>query len=323
MERKSRGGDEGTTESRRTVLKTLGSTAGVGVLTGVFGRAEAANGRSPLTIIHGTQFEGRFGKRNGPNISRYATAIRQLRRKYPNTVFLGTGDDLAKAPLATPFGGAHIVDALNYLGTTAATIGNHEFDYGRSILTKQISRSSFPWVSANLLTRNGAPLPGSKRWTTKSVNGTTVGIFGLAPQNIAELERAFPETYRVVNNVPAARTAVANLEAAGAEYVICASHLALTGTETVAKRVDGIDAIVGDHIEHVFDKPRVVDGTVINSVGAGFHHLGAITLTERGLDGWEQIRITRDVEPDPGMESIVHKWRRSITIAGTAVILPP
>ncbi|WP_435159136.1 bifunctional metallophosphatase/5'-nucleotidase [Haladaptatus sp. DFWS20] len=316
-------GNEETIKSRRKVLKLAGSTAGAGVATGVFGHVRAAARTPPLTIIHGTQFEGRFGKRTGPNISRYTTAVNKFRQKYPNTVFIGTGDDLAKAPLATPFGGTHIVEALNHLQLTTATIGNHDFDYGPSVLTKQISRSSFPWLSTNLRTTNGNPIPGSKRWVTKSINGTRVGIFGLAPQNTAELEPTFPKNYRVINNVPAARTAVANLKAAGVDYIICGSHLALTGSKTVAKRVDGIDAIVGDHIEHVFDKPQVIDGTVINTVGAGFHHIGAITLTENGLDGWEQRRITRDVKPDPGMQSLTHKWRRTITLGGTAVTLPP
>jgi 2',3'-cyclic-nucleotide 2'-phosphodiesterase (5'-nucleotidase family) len=238
-------------------------------------------------------------------------------------MFVGTGDDIAKSPLATLLGGRHITDALNYLQPAAAAIGNHEFDYGTPVLRRRIAESSFPWVAANLLTNDGQPVLGSKRWVTTSVGDLTVGVFGLVPQNVAAMQLGFPDDYQVLNNVPAARTAVDVLEAAGAEYVVCASHLALAGTKTVAERVDGIDVIVGDHTEHVFEHPRSINGTVVNTVGAGFHHVGALTLDQNGLRRWQRRRITPSVRPDPGMGAISEQWRHTISMSGTSVTFPP
>jgi 2',3'-cyclic-nucleotide 2'-phosphodiesterase (5'-nucleotidase family) len=318
-----RRGNEGDERSRRSVLRWLAGAAGTGAAVGAFGGGRATARTPPVTLIHGTQFHGRFGGRDRANVSRYATVVDGLREARPNAVVLGTGDDLAKRPLATPFVGRHITDALNYLRPTAATIGNHEFDYGAGVLARRTSESSFPWVSTNLLTADGSPVPGSRRWVTRTVGGVTVGIFGLAPQNVAETEPGFPDAYRVIDNVIAARTAVRNLEAAGAEYVVCASHLALAGAETVAKRVDGVDAIIGDHAEHVFDEPRVIDGTVVDTVGDAFHRVGAVTLGNGGVKDWQRVEVTPDVRRDRGMASVVRKWRRRVSVGGAVVSFPP
>ncbi len=153
---------EGSGKSRRNVLTWLAGAAGAGLATGVLESGRAAARTPPVTVIHGTQFHGRFGGRNQANVSRYATTLDRIRDRYPNTILLGTGDDLAKRPFATPFAGKHIVEALDQLQPTAAT----------------------------------------------------TGIFGLAPQNIAAMEPGFPDEYQVLDNVPAARTAVEHLQAA-------------------------------------------------------------------------------------------------------------
>ncbi|WP_327053463.1 hypothetical protein [Halomicrococcus gelatinilyticus] len=70
-----------------------------------------------------------------------------------------------------------------------------------------------------------------------------------------------------------------------------------------------MDAIIGDHVEHVFDEPRMIDGTVINTVGAGFHHAAAVTLADDGMEGWHRSKVTAAVKPDQEMAAVVDRWR--------------
>ena len=310
--------------SRRNVLKRVSagglSLAALGALPG----ARAASEGDSLTIVHGTQFHGRFGQPNAPDMSRYATVVDELRDEYTNSALIATGDDIAKAPLATVLLGKHIVDAMNYLDPLAGVIGNHEFDYGDVLLRRRMADSSFPWVSANLLAGRERALPKGSRWITRSVGDLTVGVFGLSLLDFSHYVY-YPQGYRTVQIARAAQLAVDELNAAGADYVICASHLRLAGSKAVAGTVDGIDLMVGDHAEHVLDEPLEIDGTVINTVGAQFERIGRVTLDENGLDDAEVIEITPATDRDPGMKRIVRKWRRRYDIdnpVGEDVPLP-
>ena len=215
--------------TRRNALKTVAGVGSAALVTGAGSRVRAAD-TDPLTIVHGTQFHGRFGRGDEPNVSRYATTVNELREDHSNAVFVVTGDDIAKAPLATPLRGRHVIDALNYLDPAVAAIGNHEFDYGVSTLRERVDGSSFEWPSANLLDGGDGPVAGSERWTIESVGDVTVGFFGLTPRNTGELAPRFPEEYGIRPNVLAAREAVAELHEADADRIVCASHLALAGT---------------------------------------------------------------------------------------------
>jgi 2',3'-cyclic-nucleotide 2'-phosphodiesterase (5'-nucleotidase family) len=283
------------------------SLAGIAAL----GSAQAASNADsdPLTIVHGTQFHGRFGSPKGPNVARYATVVDELREEFPNSALVATGDDVAKAPIATVLRGLHVVDAMNYLDPLAAVVGNHEFDYGDFILRRRMGASTFPWVSANLLAGPERAIPGARRGLIESVGDVTVGVFGLSLLEPAEYVY-YPPGYRMVRATRTAKAAVARMERAGVDYVVCASHLRLEGSKEIARSVDGIDLMVGDHEEHVLSAPVEIGGTVVNSVGAEFGQVGRVTINGNGLRDSARVAVSPDVAPDPGMRRIVRKWRR-------------
>ena len=313
--------------SRRNLLRRA-SAGGLSLASiGALGSGRAAPGTDPLTIVHGSQFHGRFGPPNAPAISRYVAVIEQLRSDFSNSAFLATGDDIAKAPLATFFRGKHIVDAMNYIDPLAGAIGNHEFDYSPSVFRRRTESSSFPWLSANLLAGKNRPLPGARRWITGSVGDLTIGVFGLSVLDLTDY-LYYPADYRMRRATRAAKSAVEALDRAGIDYVVGASHLRLKGSKTVARNVEGIDLLVGDHAEHVLDAPIEIEGTTIDSTGAGFDRVGRVTVDGDGLAEYGRVPVTPRVDPDPGMKRIVKQWRRRYELENpidedVAVPLPP
>jgi 2',3'-cyclic-nucleotide 2'-phosphodiesterase (5'-nucleotidase family) len=126
----------------------------------------------------------------------------------------------------------------------------------------------------------------------------------------------------------AAKSAVEALDRAGVDYVVGASHLRLKGSKTVARNVEGIDLLVGDHAEHVLDAPIEIEGTTIDSTGAGFDRVGRVTVDGDGLTEYGRVPVTPRVDPDPGMKRIVKQWRRHYELENpigedVAVPLPP
>merc|ERR1712129_422763 len=67
------------------------------------------------------------------------------------------------------FEGAQMVDILNFLQLDAASLGNHEFDFGVDTLKKRVEESKFPWLNINLFDENGKLLPGTQKRLIREV----------------------------------------------------------------------------------------------------------------------------------------------------------
>ncbi|CAE7941594.1 yfkN [Symbiodinium necroappetens] len=150
-----------------------------------------------ITIIHFNdvyQLAGVFehGIRKG-GMSRAAYVIEQARKRNPERTFVVfAGDLLSPSVLSDLFEGEQMVDILNFLNLTAASLGNHEFDFGVETLRKRIQESRFVWLNTNLLDEAGALFPGtqhhkiidipfSPRWSEGGdVKTTRVCLFGVA-----------------------------------------------------------------------------------------------------------------------------------------------
>jgi 5'-nucleotidase len=135
---------------------------------------------------------------------------------------------------------------MNLLGYDAMTLGNHEFDDGPVVLAEFLKQIDFPAVSANL-DPAASPLAGLVRpWALLDVNGRKIGVVGVSHPQTPMMSSPGPLLTFLEPAGPVAR-AVAELRQAGANIVIALSHLGLKGDEELAKRVGGLDVIVGGH----------------------------------------------------------------------------
>ncbi len=90
-------------------------------------------------------------------LARAATAVETLRGQYPDQVVLVDAGDLIEGnPFAAYFAERDsqrphpVVDAFNALQYDAATPGNHDFDFGRDLLTRATGDATYHYVSANI-----------------------------------------------------------------------------------------------------------------------------------------------------------------------------
>ena len=90
------------------------------------------------------------------------------------------GDTLSPSVASTLLQGRHMIAGLNALGLDLATFGNHEFDFGPTVLAERMRESKFAWLSANVLDRSdGRPFGGAQREVMLTLAGVRVGVFGL------------------------------------------------------------------------------------------------------------------------------------------------
>src|SRR2546426_12804143 len=137
----------------------------------------AAQTPTHIVIMHTNDIHGQLLPKDGiGGIAEMATIIRSAK---PDLI-LDAGDISTGTFLADEFKGAPTILAMNKIGYTAGTIGNHEFDYGQDALRLRLREAKFPVLSANLQT----PISEIKKYTVVTANGIRFGLLGLTTEDV-------------------------------------------------------------------------------------------------------------------------------------------
>lgn len=192
---------------------------------------------------------------------RRAEMVRQERRKEPELLLLDSGDFSQGSTYYTLYKGDVEVGLMNLMGYDAATLGNHEFDYGVDNLARLARKAEFPIVCANY-DFTGTPLEGLiKPYTIIKRNGVKIGIFGVSPQLDGLVMAQSCKGVKYNDPVKAANNVARLLkEKEKCDLVICLSHLGwdLIGTDDteMMPQTRNIDIILGGHSHSYFTEMK-------------------------------------------------------------------
>lgn len=254
-------------------------------------------------------------------LARAATIVDSLRAAHPGRVLLvDAGDDLQGSPLAnvalrdTTLPNP-IAAAMNAMRYDAATIGNHEFNYGLGYLDRFIAQARFPLLAANVYTAGGRPA--YTPWVMTRPQGIPVAIVGgTTPGAMVWDADKLRGRVEVRDIVPSVRAAVAEARAAGAAAVVVVLHSGLEGassydtaatglasenvTARVAREVAGIDLIVFGH-SHRELGDSTIGGTLVTQPRnwAGSVSVATLTLARTG-GAWRVVARRAAVIPSRG-----------------------
>lgn len=128
-------------------------------------------------------------------LAKYATIVQKKRQEHPHLLVIDNGDLIQGTPLMTHYVKEHsdkpnpMVSAMNHIGLDAFIIGNHEFNFGKSILLDAREQSNYPWLSANLLDKEtDQPYFGPPYLIKTLANGIRVAIVGVTTHYIPNWE---------------------------------------------------------------------------------------------------------------------------------------
>ena len=285
--------------TRRTIL--TGAMVGVGVLAsaGFTARPAAASPGSPgapgsetflLTVLgttdlHGNVYNWDYFKdaeyddraHNDVGLAKISTLVTAVRRERGrrSTLLIDAGDTIQGTPLAYYYAKIEPIDrgtvhpmaaAMNLIEYDAATLGNHEFNYGLDVLRTFQKQLHFPLLGANAVD-DATGKPAFPPYVLKRVDvgrhrPVVVGILGLTNPGIAIWDRANVEgKLSFPGLVEQAAEWVPRMRAAGADVVVVAAHSGAATSSSygdalpwpenastlVAQKVPGIDAILVGH----------------------------------------------------------------------------
>ncbi|TCP60741.1 2',3'-cyclic-nucleotide 2'-phosphodiesterase/3'-nucleotidase [Rhodovulum bhavnagarense] len=271
---------------------------------------------------------------DGVGLARTAAHVDAIRAEAANAMLLDSGDFLQGNPMGDYIayergmreGDLHpVIAAMNAVGFDAATLGNHDFNYGLDFLVKSLAGARFPVLSANVVTGMGTT-PYDDTHLVKPhiilertlIDGTgkahpfKVGLIGLAPPQITTWDRHYLKgRVRTRDIVETARAHVPLMKEKGADIIVALAHSGIgeprhvEGQENAClplATLEGIDAVMSGHQHLTFPGPAFagipgVDaerGTIHGkpAVMSGFwgSHLGVIDLMlERDAGHWRIV----------------------------------
>jgi 5'-nucleotidase len=143
--------------------------------------------KSTLTILHTNDThsrldpfpEGSGDRSNMGGVSRRATLVNLLRKKYSNTLLLDAGDVFQGTPYFNFYEGRLEYETMSMIGYDYGTLGNHDFDLGVEKLLKAMDFLNFKLINSNYKT----DIPKFKKFVLENEiiekDGIKIGIFGL------------------------------------------------------------------------------------------------------------------------------------------------
>ena len=261
--------------------------------------------------------------------------IEDARATAPNALLFDNGDILQGNPLGdfvaekSPRAGSWVhpmFRAMNRLGYDAATVGNHEFNYGLEFLEQSLRGAVFPFVCANVSRADGGVFLPPWRVIERVVvdeDGAKwplrVGVIGFTPPQIMIWDKSHLEGKLACEDILAsARRSLADLRD-HCDIVVALSHSGIAdgpareneeNASLHLAALGGIDAIFTGHSHRVFPGPDYAGrGNIDAEKGAlagvpavmpGFwgSHLGVIDLAlARDGDRWHVVNFTTEARP--------------------------
>jgi len=273
---------------------------------------------------------------------RIAGLVEAARADTPNCLLFDNGDtfqggalgDLAAEQAARGNGPHPMILAMNALGYDAATLGNHDFDYGIDLLRGIFADAGFPVVLANAqYPGNGEPFRPRHVMLERDVQDLDgawhilrIGVTGTVPPQVSRWNRFILNGDLTFGDaVEAAAREATILKAAGADIVVVLAHSGLghcdttpteagngadIAAENVARTIAAlaeVDVVIAGHTHDVYPPagecaivPPSVPIVQPGSIGS---HLGCIDLAlvkQTDGDGWTMLKADAEALPLDG-----------------------
>jgi 5'-nucleotidase/UDP-sugar diphosphatase len=251
-----------------------------------------------FTVLHTNDHHGRFwaNKEGELGLAPRATLIQEIReevKKEGGTVLLlDAGDVNTGIPQSDLQNAEPDFKGMSLIGYDVMALGNHEFDNPLSTIFQQREWAKFPFVSANIYDKKTG-----KRVFPPFVNlnadGLKITVLGLTTEDTPMKSR--PHNTKDLLFKPAveeAKLLVPEIRP-NADVLIALTHMGhypneahgrdAPGDVTLARKVNGIDIIVGGHTQKPLFEPDIQNGSIIVQAYEWGKYLGRIDL--EFLDG--------------------------------------
>ena len=237
----------------------------------------AINDTATIVILHTNDMHSKIFRY--PKIAYLIDSVRDI---YPDALLVSAGDLFTGYPIVDKYTtpGEPIIKIMNEIGYDISCIGNHEFDIGQENLNKAFDLASFPFICANIDTREALLHQPKPFYKFETAQGLSIGFLGLVqiekngypstnPIRIKGIK--FYDPVKTINKYKTYKDSV--------DIFILLSHLGIKTDSIVAKHYpDLFDAIIGGHSHTLLLQGKKVGQTLITQAGLYLRFLGVMTI---------------------------------------------
>jgi 5'-nucleotidase / UDP-sugar diphosphatase len=228
---------------------------------------------------------------------------------------------------------------MKSMGYDITCFGNHEFDFGpgwlADVINASVKKGPIPSVLIGnaIFSKNDTRDDGLEKLFSDNVlsrkiiinrDGIKFGFFSLLGKDAVKVApKSAPVTFEKQTDF--ARKMVKELKQEKCDIIICLSHSGLTKEKNgewsgedadLAKKVKGINVIIGGHTHSILYKPLIVNGVAIVQAGEYGKFVGRLSLTYSNgnveVEGYTLIPVNDKIMGDKNTDQIISVQKERI-----------
>lgn len=245
-------------------------------------------------------------------LAKIATLIKQEKAIDPDAILIDGGDTVQdnSADLFNDLPIHPMIEGLNFLNYDVWVVGNHEFNYEKSFLEKNVATFEGAVLSANILKTDGTYFV--KPYEIFEREGVRVAVIGLMPPEVPRWEASAPEHFEGLTfpgTLESIKKVMGELEGEydvliGAFHIGPKGQYGYEGAIDIAEAYPEFSVIFLGHAHSKYNE--VINGVHLIEPGKwGWALAKAVIKMEKVGDKWEVADVitenieTKPVDPDP------------------------
>ncbi len=251
------------------------------------------------------------------------TYLNECRKKQKHMVVVDSGDLLNEHEkikdsfmASARLKGDLIARIYKNIGIDAINVGELDLALGLDYIKEMEKKYDIPFVSANIVDDQKQLL--FKPYVIKKTDDFRIGIIGLMGDTsdiLSKLKDISGEGLSVLNTVETAEAIVAELKDK-VDFIIVMTHQHIGRNWVIARKIDGIDVIVGGHHKQKLKVPYEANNTYIVQAGEKGQYQGMLDI-ELASDGTKTAKNTlmpvgEKISNDPDVKDMIDQFNLSV-----------
>ena len=257
------------------------------------------------------------------------TYLTDLKKKEKRLVVVDSGDllnehvEIKDSFLKTARLKAELIAGIYKVnGIDAINVGELDLALGLDYLKELKKKYDTPFVSANIVdAENHAPF---SPYIIKNMDGLKAGIIGImgnSPDIMKEMKGIAGDALTVLDPVDTVKKMVAELKDK-VDFIIVLTHDNMGRNWVIARKIDGIDVIVGGHHTQKLSTPYEANDTYIVQAGEKGQYQGMLDVTI-APDGAKTAQNTLvpmgdDIANNTEIKSMVNQFQSDVNLLYTS-----
>lgn len=274
-----------------------------------------------LTILHTNDLHAHLlpdaQQRGG--FAQLAAVLHRERTGCDACIYLNAGDLVQGTSVSTLFLGSPVYEISNLMQIDAATIGNHEFDYGWRQALRFLKISRYPMLSANIVDARNKLL--TEPYLIKTINGVRIAIIGAVMSDLV-FRFLTPKSAGPYHVLPVVETVARYAKEVRdrSDLIVVLAHIEAEDGVEILKNVHEVSVVIEGHDHRGMEKPAEVEGRVAAGCRGYGVELGRldldVDLATKKLSTWSWKPLPVDaatIPADTDVKKAVDVWEGRVS----------